>query len=169
MQFLEDSGVVTDSFRINGKHSTVFYCESKVSSGGCLPELEVAGAPTLGGADDWVITARGAPGRTACRLLLGRTPNPVAGPLGQPGPFDPSRLGVVQCVGSVVAGGFAGSGGSFGQCNGAPSFHVSQALMASLGWTHGTRVFAQFVYRDPAHPDGTGLGHTSAVEFEITR
>jgi hypothetical protein len=33
--------------------------------------------------------------------------------------------------------------------------------------TAGTTVYVQFLYSDPSHPDGSGLGHTDALEFRI--
>ena len=44
---------------------------------------------------------------------------------------------------------------------------MSQAMMAAEGLAAGTTVYAQYVYWDPAHADGSGVGHTDALEFTI--
>lgn len=45
------------------------------------------------------------------------------------------------------------------------SLHFTQAMMAAAGLGSGTTVYAQYFFRDPAHPDGSGVGHTDALEF----
>ena len=52
-------------------------------------------------------------------------------------------------------------------CDGVLSFPFTQSFMATHGLTAGTTVYAQYWYSDPLHPDGTGVGHTDAIEFTI--
>ena len=59
------------------------------------------------------------------------------------------------------------SGGNTGACDGTFNFHFSQALMSSYGLTTGTSVYAQYIYSDPAHPDGSGYGYTDAIAFTL--
>jgi hypothetical protein len=46
-------------------------------------------------------------------------------------------------------------------------FSFSQAYMTQQGLTSGVSVYAQYWQRDPAHQDGTGVGLTDALEFDI--
>ena len=52
-------------------------------------------------------------------------------------------------------------------CSGTLDQHLSHATMTQLGWSPGTTVFTQFLYRDPAITDGTLLGMTDGVAFTI--
>lgn len=46
-------------------------------------------------------------------------------------------------------------------------FAMTQADMAGAGLAAGMTAYVQIWYADPGHPDGTGVGHTGALEFPI--
>ena len=141
-------------------------CFAKTSSGGCSPSIDATGMPTLTGDDDFHVTAAGVPGQTTGILLWSLEPNPVF-PGGSMGAYGNQPWGTRYCVLRPQAVGSQGSGGTSAACDGTFSFHFSQAVLTGAGLTAGETVYAQWSYSDRAHPDGSGLGHTAAIAFEI--
>ena len=73
------------------------------------------------------------------------------------------RSNFVRAVSWPTSGGSAGAD----DCSGSYDYHFTQANMLSAGFSVGTQVYAQYWYRDTAHVDGTGVGFSDAVEFQI--
>ena len=142
------------------------YCKAKRSSLGCVPRIASAGLPTLTGADDFRITASDVVGSTTGCLLLGLAPNPPGG-RGTVQPFGSSPLGGRYCVYLPSVAGTQPSGGTPGACDGNFEFALTQAYFGSQGLAAGTPVYTQIWYRDPGHPDGTGIGHTAGLSFVV--
>lgn len=140
------------------------YCRAKRNSAGCPPRIGFNGLPRLTGPDEFHITASGVLGATPGYLALGLAPNPTtgAGPLL---PFGPSLLSGRNCVLYPMIAGVQTSSGSAGTCYGSFDFHVPQTLLSAQGLQAGTSMYAQVWYDDPNHSDGSGIGHTDALEW----
>ena len=132
-------------------------CEAKVNSLGCLPAIHWTGSPTLSGADDFHITASGVVSNQPGLLFWGREAQEV--------PFAGGSLCVRPPL--VRQAAVHSGGGVTPSCAGVFHAVFSQAAMVSNGLVPGTTIHAQFWYRDPAHPDGTGIGMTDALEAVI--
>ncbi|HVS11265.1 MAG TPA: di-heme oxidoredictase family protein [Planctomycetota bacterium] len=132
------------------------YCTAKTSSLGCTPAIGWSGTPTLTGADDLHLSASSLIGKSQGLLWWSAAPASL--------PF----LGGTLCVQQpAVKTPVQPTGGSAGTCSGALDFHFTQAYMAGQGLTAGSSVYAQWLYRDRQHPDGTGAGLSDALHFAI--
>lgn len=136
------------------------YCTGKLNSVGCVPSISTSGAASLGGATTLTLTANDVVNGQVGMFVYGTAPD--ARPL----------FGGTLCVGGMptrllepVLSGGAGSPGS--NCNGSYTRVIDSAFLVGAGFTMGDQVFCQWVFRDPAHPDGTGGGLTDAAAFEI--
>ena len=138
----------------------VNFCESKPNSHGCLPRMGWQGSPSLGGSDDFHLTASQVRNSSPGIMFWGTGPDRV--------PF----AGGYRCVrGPVIRSGVVQSGGTpypGTDCSGTYSYHFSHAYMASYLLAPGTSLYAQYWQRDVLHPDGTGQGLTDGLEFTIT-
>ena len=79
-------------------------------------------------------------------------------------------LGGTLCVlPPLVRTPFQSSGGNPppDDCSGAYALDFSALAPADPNLAPGDAVHAQYWFRDPAHPDGTGAGLSDAVEFEL--
>lgn len=163
----------------NVDHTTIFspaanvvartYCRSKRDSAGCRPRISFSGLPTLTGDDDFFVNAEQVLGDTAGFLLWSLERNATgAGGGSTPRLLGPSPRGVRLCVYQPTYVPVGISAGTPGACDAGYAFHFSQAMMSSAGLAAGTDVFAQYVYRDPAHPDGSSLAHTDALRITIS-
>ena len=133
------------------------YCTAKINSQGCASEIGFSGLPTLGGADDFFITADEVLGGQFGLLIWGPDPNSL--PL----------FGGTLCVGSFVRTPVVASGGNpgGGDCSGTLSFHMSQAYMAGHGIGEFTTLFAQWWYRDPGFSSPENVGLTDGLAFLV--
>jgi hypothetical protein len=135
------------------------YCSAKLNSQGCLPAIGWSGTPTLSGADDFHLTATNAINNQFGLVFWGSAPASV--------PF----MGGLRCVANPVQRTpNQNSGGNTPppiDCSGGFDFHFSHAYMAAQGLSVGDAVHAQFWFRDPTHPDGTGVGLSNAAAFLI--
>lgn len=134
------------------------YCTAKANSQGCLPAIGWSGTPTIGGADDFHLTASNVINNQFGVLFWGDAPANV--------PF----MGGIRCVAMpIVRTPNQPSGGNPPppDCSGTFDFHFSHAYMASQGLAPGDDVYTQYWYRDPAHSDGTGIGLTNGAAFMI--
>lgn len=135
----------------------VRYCSAKVSSQGCAAAIGSQGQPTLGGADDFFITAGD--------VLGGQFGLMIWGTAAAEQPF----FGGTLCVGAFQRTPVVASGGNGGgvDCSGSLAFHFSHAYMAAQGLVGFETLYAQWWYRDPgfAAPDNVGL--TDALAFVI--
>jgi hypothetical protein len=144
------------------------YCQAKVSSTGCTPQIGTTGMPSLSGPDDFHARATQIPGQTTGLLMWGYGPNPPgAGSTGIPGLLHPSPRGGLLCVSQAHLWGGLTSAGAAGSCNGVLDAHLTESFFAANGIASGTQLYIQFWYADPAHPDGSGLGHTAALRFTL--
>jgi hypothetical protein len=136
----------------------VSYCTAKVNSQGCLPSIGWSGSPTLGGADDFHLTASNVINNKFGLMFWNDAQAAV--------PF----MNGLRCVANpVIRTPNQSSGGNAppDDCSGSYDFHFSHAYMASKGLQVGDAVYAQYWFRDPAQPDGTGVGLTDAAAFLI--
>lgn len=131
------------------------YCTSKPTSEGCSPSMRWKGLPSATGADDFHLYATGlVPNKTAI-FFWGLAPANL--------PF----MGGTLCVGGTLVRTKVDNTGGQGECAGRLDFRMSQNYMANKGLVVGTQVYAQTWFRDPAQPDGTGVGLSDAIEFKI--
>lgn len=133
------------------------YCVGVVNSQGCLPTINVLGTASLSGSDPVWITASNVVSHRSGLLLYGD------------GPDMAPLFGGVLCLRSPFRrGGVADSGGTPGvaDCSGVlqrdfgPTLRSGQPMFFA-----GTRLFAQFYYRDSQNPNGPGL--TDGVRFDV--
>lgn len=135
----------------------VTYCVGKLNSQGCTPGIASSGGATLAGADDFHITAS--------NIVIGKMGLLFYGPGAQSSPFFGGTLCVTpdhQRTALQFSGGAAGS-----PCSGSYDYHFTQAEMVSAGMSVGSKFYAQYWYRDPAHMDGTGVGVSNAIEVTV--
>ena len=137
------------------------YCTAKTNSQGCVPTLATTGSASLSDPNPFDITAAMLINNKNAVLfysLDGRAATPFGGGLLC---IEPPLLRVPLQNSSGSATG--------DDCTGALSIDFN-ALLQSGGTPlvmAGDQVNAQFFYRDPQHPDGTGYGLTEAVEFVV--
>lgn len=138
---------------------TVF-CDAKVNSAGCQADIFWTGTPTLTGPDDFHLGCNELVNANFGVLIWGDTeaeiPYMNATLCVQP-PLIRKRIqftsgnstsGVVDCSGNLHSG-------------------FSQAYMNGRLLFAGTRVSAQYWYRDPDNTDGTGVALSDAVSFTV--
>lgn len=151
-------GVITN-LRIDvGGCSVASYCTAKIDSVGCTPTFTYSGTPSLGGADDFVIRASNVRSRALGVLALGVAANQS--------PFRGGLLCVAQPIVRVVKRDSRGTPGPL-NCSGELSFDVTHAWLQSAGLGAGASAYMQWVYRDPTHPDGSGVGLTGGLSFTV--
>ena len=135
------------------------YCTAKVNSLGCTPMAGASGETSLTGPDNLVLGAKQVVNNKFGIFFWGKAPNNL--------PF----MGGTLCIQSpTVRTPPQMSGGNAppaNDCSGAYSFAFTHAYAASQGLGAGSLIYGQFWSRDPAHPDGTGVGFTDAVQFEL--
>jgi len=143
-------------------------CAAKQSSAGCIPSIASTGSATLSGADDLFVHGASILGNTQGRLLWSLRPNvPPAVAGGLTPAFGASPMGTQLCVYKPRTAASLSSGGTPGACDGAFTAHLSQAFLAKTGAGPCGPLYVQWWYADPNHPDGSGAGHTGALELWI--
>ncbi len=133
------------------------YCEAKENSEGCLPSIGWSGTPTIAGSDKFHILASNVLHHEIGVLVwstIGAASKPFLG--GKLCLAPPHHRSPVLTAGH-----------GDGTCDGEFNFHFRQALMAANGLGAGNRLYFQFWYRDPGHPDGTCTGLTDGLEATI--
>jgi hypothetical protein len=135
----------------------VAYCTGKLNSSGCLPAIGSQGTSSMGGTDDFHITASNIVNDRSGIMFYGSASSMV--------PF----LGGTLCVAAPhKRTSMQNSGNVNGtSCSGSFDFHFTQAQMAGAGLMTGSKFYAQYWYRDPLHQDSTGIGLTNAVEVTL--
>lgn len=136
--------------------STSAYCVAKVNSQGCTPAIGWSGLPSIGGADDFHVTATNVVNNKNGLIFWGQSPDNA--------PFQGGTLCVKLPVIRTAVQNSKGSGAGT-DCSGAFDYHWTEAYSASQGLGVGSKVYAQYWYRDPQSPSGTGL--TDALSFVI--
>jgi len=137
------------------------YCNAKTNSQGCTPMLAVNGFGSLSDTNPFDLSATMLI-NNQFGLLFYSLDGPAATPF-QGGTLciEPMlRYTPVQMTGGNAGG---------ADCSGTLDFDFNQWLQGGNdpSIVAGTRVNAQFFYRDPMNPDGTGYGLTEAVEFFV--
>jgi hypothetical protein len=134
-------------------------CVGKVNSQGCTPEIDWSGTTSLSGTDDFVVTGSGFVNQKAGMLFWGRQPQSV--------PFQGGTL----CVqGPLTRTPIQDSGGNPlppPDCSGTYAFSLTHAYMLAHSMLAHQTIHAQWYSRDPAHPDGTGISLSNAIEITI--
>jgi hypothetical protein len=135
------------------------YCVGKTNSTGCIATLSATGAATLTGPNNFAIHASDVVNKRFGLMFWGT------------GTSNLPWLGGTLCVApplhrlGVRFSGGAGPAGT--NCNGQINQFFSQTLMNNQGLLAGDVVSIQCWYRDPGHPDGTGVAMTDALSFTI--
>jgi len=135
------------------------YCTAKLSSQFCAPFVTATGYPSVSDPSTFDIDATLVVNDKVGLLFYGingRSSIPFFG--GTLCVAPPLRRQLPQF-----------SGGSGIPCNGSFATDFNAIIQSGLdpNLVSGQLVNAQYWYRDTAHPDGTGVGLTDAVEFEI--
>ena len=156
------SSADTNANGIPDECEPVFGCVGKLNSQGVVPSISTSGQPTLTGPDNFHLEASGVIAGQLGVLMWGFQPSPTS--MGQ---VSPSRWGSTICIFGARATGHQLATGTPGLADGSLSFHFTQSVMGSQGWLLGESVYAQWLYMDPLHPDGSGLGHTGSVRVQV--
>lgn len=133
------------------------YCIGKVNSQGCMPAIGWSGAATLGGPDNFHITASNVLNNKAGLLFYGF--QPIASP------FQGGTICVKSPVRRTPIQLSSGGNPPPDDCSGTYDFHFTHAFMIARGLSAGDSAYAQYWMRDPASASTTGL--TNALYFTI--
>jgi hypothetical protein len=136
------------------------YCEGKPNSQGCRPHVVFSGTPSATSPRPFRIEARRVVNNKPGLLFYGggKTALPFqGGTLCVQAPL--TRLPVQSSGGNVPPD----------DCSGSYAFDMNAHIQSGVDpfLAMGAIVTAQFWQRDPAHPDGTGVGLTDAIWFSI--
>lgn len=137
------------------------YCTAKTNSLGCTPSMAYAGFASLSDSTPFDVTAS---------MLLNNQNGGLV--LSQNGEAAIPFAGGTLCVQSpLLFSGVMNTGGSAtgADCTGQLNFDVNGWLQGGglPGVMIGDQLNAQYFYRDPQHPDGTGTGLTEGIEFFV--
>jgi sugar lactone lactonase YvrE len=130
------------------------YCTAKPTSDGCAPPAYAEGVPSASAGSGFVVGAWQVPANRNGLLFYSK-----AGPKAVP--FQGGWL----CVGSPTLRTFVQFSGGVGSCGGSYSFDFNDYAVngPDAGLVAGQGVWAQYWFRDPLDPFGSGL--TNAVRF----
>lgn len=134
------------------------FCQGKVNSLGCLPAISATGSLANGGSV--VLTANnvvnGQNGLFAWSLIEGNMP--LAG----------GTLCVGQPLTRMLEPGTSGGAGAPGTtCDGSFSRTIGGPFVTATGLAVGEVLHGQWIFRDPFHADGTGIGLTDGIRFTV--
>ncbi len=154
-EFAENSGAVL--VYLTGGEPVDRYCVAKPSSAGCVPGMDWSGLLSLSIGDNFHLIAEDVISNQIGLLAWSR------------GVASTPFFGGTLCLAPPVIRTLAqpSSGNAVPDCSGTFSFHFSQAYAQQQGVTVGEVLRAQYWYRDPTHPDATGVGLSNAVEFSV--
>jgi hypothetical protein len=130
------------------------YCTPKTNTQGCQPRIGWSGHPTIGGIDDFEVTAE--------LVINNKNGLLFYGPSAAAIPFHGGTL----CVGAPIVrtpGQNSAGNPPPNDCSGTYSYHWTATQLGQFG--AGTTVFAQYWYRDPFASNGDGL--TDALAFTV--
>lgn len=136
----------------------VNYCTAKTNSAGCVPQIAATGSASLGGLDDFVVSASNLLNQRQGLMLWGLTPTAV--------PFG----GGTRCVAAPsvrMPQQSAGGSASGLDCTGAFTQPFSDAYMASQSLTAGMHVHFQFWSRDSGFAPPNSIGLTDALRVML--
>ena len=133
------------------------YCSAKASSAGCVPAIAWSGLPSASAPAPFLVSAS--------EILGGQLGVLIHAPASAALPFQGGTLCLAPPVLRTPAQ--ASGGGGPSSCTGAFAFDFNAWLQGGgSGVGAGDWVHAQYWYRDPADPFGSGL--TDALRFLIT-
>ncbi len=134
------------------------YCPAKTNSQGCMPAADWSGTASLTGPADFHLSCTGMINQMRGALMwsaAASAPPYQGGTLCLAAPWQP--VAPFSSGGSLVGV----------DCSGSASVHLTQTFLTGTGALPGTTLYAQFFYRDRFHPDGSGLGLSDGVSFEL--
>jgi len=117
--------------------SATNFCRAKTSSQGLQPKISATGAPSYGAQGFSIELTSAVPAKVSLAIVS------AVGPASQP--FSGGTLCVQPPINRLPARSTSAAGSA------------SEAVPITLAMVGGTRWY-QFWFRDPAHPDGTGVG-----------
>jgi len=138
------------------------YCTSKLTSQGCVPLTDATGEPSFTNPAPFAITATDVPNQKNGLLFYGTSGAAAL----------PCQGGTLCMTPPLRRTSILGSGGSAppaDDCSGAYSFDFNAWLQDGNDplLQPGDEVHAQWWFRDPAQPDGTGTGLSNALQLTI--
>lgn len=142
---------------LGGTDSPTAYCTAKKNSAGCTPKIGSMSVASLSVGDQFTVTASKVMSQRIGLLAWSLAPATT--------PF----FGGTLCLDPPITRTSPqdSAGGSAQSCTGSYAFPFSQVYMAQQGFAAGMTVYAQYWQRDPAQLDGTGVGLTDALEFDV--
>jgi hypothetical protein len=132
----------------------ITYCQAKLNSAGCLPQIHSSGSPRVGGIAAFTISASSIVGNMGGVLMYSGSSAST--------PFHGGILCVATPLKRVAP---QNSGGTSGACNGALSMDFNALIRSGADpmLTAGSDVYAQYYFRDA----NATAGLTNAVSFTI--
>ena len=133
------------------------YCLAKATADGCMPEISGIGAPSASTGSGFTIRADNVRPNTVALLFMGYSG--IAS--------MPYHGGTLCAQPPLIRSTILQSGGA-ASCSGVLEFDFN-AFMSGTGSPFidaGSVVYAQFIFRDPGHPQG-GIGLTDALRFTV--
>lgn len=153
-----DQGAGVD-YSMGAGDFTVF-CDAKINSAGCQADIFWTGTPTLTGPDDFHLGCNELVNANFGVLIWGDTEASI--------PYMNATLCVQPPLIRKQIQFTAGSStGGVLDCSGTLHSGFSQSYMNGRLLFAGTRVSAQYWYRDPENIDGTGVALSDAVSFTV--
>ncbi|MBI5433903.1 MAG: hypothetical protein HZA52_13815 [Planctomycetes bacterium] len=134
---------------------TITYCNAKVNSLGCTPDIVAYGHPTLSGPDNFTLGVLNVLNNKNGLFFWGTLPDQK--------PFQGGELCVMPPIIRTPVEFSAGSAPPTSDCSGELYYHWSHTDLAAIG--AGNTLFGQFWYRDPASQGTIGL--SSGVQWTI--
>lgn len=136
----------------------VSYCTAKTNSAGCTPQIGSSGSASLGGLDDFVVTASNVLNQRQGLLLWGFTPTAVPFGGGTRCVAAPSRRMPQQNSGGSASG---------VDCSGVYAQPLSDAYMASQSFSVGALVYFQYWSRDSGFAPPNSIGLSDALRVRV--
>ena len=135
------------------------FCDAKVNSAGCEADIFWTGTPTLTGTDDFHLGCNELINGNFGALIWGYAEADI--------PYMNASLCVQPPVIRKRIQFTNGDASGVTDCSGNLHSGFSQPYMAGRLLFAGTRVTAQYWYRDPDNADGTGVALSDAISFTV--
>lgn len=150
-----DRVIVVHGFSAPGVH-----CVGTATSLGCVPQMTWTGSPSISGPDNFTLTCREVVPNVAGLLILSPTPGFT--------PFGPGRLCFTGQIRRRPVQVSMNAGGTPTGCSTYVfTDHLSQAYLASQGFTVGTTVYCQYVSRDGGFAPPNNLSLSQGLRFTV--
>ncbi len=122
----------------------------------CEPVIRSTGTPSISGSNGFTIIGQNFVGSSFGLLVWGRAPNGI------------DFQGGTLCVGGpLIRAGLQLSQGTPGTCGGTLVFPFTAGYAAAAGVQPYGTLYAQWIARDAANPDGSGWSLSNALEFTV--